>query len=72
MGRGVMGLSDWKGMKTMDHHERAADAAAAGGWILWLTSHALELMPILQFLSLLAAIAASIAATIYYIKRRDK
>lgn len=54
------------------NHERVADVAAGTGWILWLTSHALELMPILQFLSLLAAIAASIAATIYYIRRSGK
>lgn len=57
---------------TLEQHERAADAAAAGGWVLWITSHALQWMPVLQFLSLLAAIAASIAATIYYTKRRDK
>jgi hypothetical protein len=56
----------------MTHQERVADAAVASGWVLWLGSHALELMPILQFMSLLAAISASIAATVYYIKRRDK
>jgi len=59
-------------MRTMTHQERAADAAVASGWLLWLTSHALQWMPVLQFISLLAAIAASIAATIYYTKRRDK
>jgi hypothetical protein len=58
-------------MRKMDQHERVADAAVAGGWLLWLTSHALELMPLLQFASLLAAIAASVAATLYYIKRRN-
>jgi len=56
----------------MTSSERAADAATAGGWILWLSSHALQWMPVVQFLSLLAAIAASIAATIFYIKKGGK
>lgn len=59
-------------MKTMTHEDRVADAAAAGGWVLWATSHALQWMPVVQFISLLAAIAASIAATIYYLKRAGK
>jgi hypothetical protein len=59
-------------MTTMTHEERAADAAVAGGWVLWISSHAMQWMPVVQFISLLAAIAASIAATIYYLKRAGK
>ena len=55
--------------KVMSDHERAADAAAATGWVLWITSHAMTWMPVVQFVSLLAAIAASIAATVYYVRR---
>jgi hypothetical protein len=56
----------------MNDHERFADAAAASGWVLWFTSHALQWMPVVQFVSLLAAMAASIAATLYYIKKAGK
>lgn len=56
----------------MNHQERMADAAAASGWVLWITSHAMQWMPVVQFVSLLAAIAASIAATLYYIKKAGK
>jgi hypothetical protein len=51
-------------------HERAADAAAASGWVFWMAGHALDWMPVVQFLSFLAAIAASTAATIYYVRRK--
>ena len=52
------------------NHERLADAAAVGAWTLWLSSHALAWMPVLQFVSLLAAIVASVTATIYYSRSR--
>lgn len=51
------------------NHERAADAAAASGWIFWLASHALDWTPVLHALSLAVSILASIAALIYYISR---
>lgn len=56
----------------MNEHERAADAAAASGWALWIASHAMQWMPVVQFASLLAAIAASVAATIFYVKKAGK
>lgn len=67
-----MGISASREVLKVQEHERLADVAAAGGWVLWITSHALTWMPVVQFLSLLAAIAASIAAVIYYSRRSGK
>jgi hypothetical protein len=50
-------------------HERLADAGAAASLGLWLTSLALEWIPVLQALSLIVAIVAGILAGAYHLKR---
>jgi hypothetical protein len=49
--------------------ERLADAGAASSFFLWITSHALQWMPILQALSLIVAIIAGILAAAFHIKK---
>jgi hypothetical protein len=49
--------------------ERLADAGAASSFFLWITSHALQWMPILQALSLIDAIIAGILAAAFHIKK---
>lgn len=53
----------------MTKYERAADAAtgvAVGGWI---TSMAVDALPVIQALSGIAAIIASVFAVAFYIQR---
>lgn len=53
----------------MTGQEKFADTATATGWTMFLVSHALEWVPVLQFVSLLVSIVASIAAIVYYVRR---
>ena len=50
-------------------HEKLADTSAAASFFLWLTSHALEWMPVLQAASLVVAIIAGLFAAAYHLKR---
>lgn len=52
------------------NNERFADAAAAGSFIGWLASVAVQALPIIQCLAGLAAIVAGIAAARYHIVAR--
>jgi len=54
------------------NHERLADAAAVGAWTLWLSSHALAWMPVLQAFSLVVSIVASLTAIAYYSRRHSQ
>lgn len=53
--------------------ERLADTGAVTGFLGWFLSHLAQINGFLQFLLLLASIAAAIAATRYHLKntRRD-
>lgn len=58
-----------RGVRVNDH-DGGAMAAVAGSWAVALSSFFAQVMPILQGLSLIAAIVASIAAKRYYDTRR--
>lgn len=47
--------------------ELLADAGAASSIFLWLVSHALEWLPIVQFLSLTVSIIAGTFAALYHL-----
>jgi hypothetical protein len=49
--------------------ERIADVAAAGSFIGWLSSVAVQTLPIIQWLAGLAAIVAGLAAAYYHIQK---
>lgn len=51
-------------------NERAADLAAVGSVIGWLSSIAVQTMPIIQWLAGVAAIVAGVAAARYHIVAR--
>lgn len=53
----------------MNSSERIADAGALSSIFIWLTSHALQWMPILQAASLLVAIVAGTLAAIFHLKK---
>lgn len=53
----------------MNSPERLADVGAASSGFLWLTSHILQWMPVLQALSLIVAIIAGILAAVFHIKK---
>lgn len=51
----------------MNSAERVADAGAVSSIFIWLTSHALQWMPILQAVSLMVAIVAGTFAIVFHI-----
>lgn len=53
----------------MNSTERIADAGALSSIFIWLTSHALEWMPILQAASLMVAIVAGSLAALFHLKK---
>ncbi len=56
----------------MNDPTKAADTAAIGSWLLWLSSYALQWIPILQALSLIVAIIAGGCAAYYHLTRANK
>ena len=54
------------------NEERLADTGAAASIFLWLTSRALEWMPILQAISLIVAITAGALAAMYHARKLNQ